>query len=98
MWKIIRSGHNIAHVMTAELSWHVEIYAWLNYQNCNNKKENFDKISIMSSNMLYEMCPCGHLIMVVPCIPPEPHALDGQTKKTLGTEMTRNANEGHIGC
>ena len=26
-WKIIRRGHNLAHAMTAELSWHV--------QNCN---------------------------------------------------------------
>ena len=60
MWKTIQSGHKFAHVMTAQLSWHVQICDLI--VSSKLKLDNFHKISVISSLTLCVMGPLSQKI------------------------------------
>ena len=58
---MIRSGHNFAHVTTAELSWHVQIYGLIGWLELQPKQIEF------SQDFNYELlCPVWNGALVSP--------------------------------
>ena len=50
---MIPSGENFAHVMTAQLSWHVQNYDLIRSLESKSEHKEFFKISVMSSYQLF---------------------------------------------